>query len=63
MQPTLKKILARFKGDRHAARHYCEDIARAAKNPYLKHEYNLLAIMTRLEYDTFYETTETATRN
>ena len=45
MQPTLKAILARFNGNRNAARNYCVDlsISQTFKNKHLSSEYWLLA--------------------
>ena len=45
MQPTLKAILARFDGNRSAARNYCVDlsISQTFKNKHLSSEYWFLA--------------------
>ena len=45
MQPTLKAILARFDGNRNAARNYCVDlsISQTFKNKHLSSEYWFLA--------------------
>jgi len=45
MEPTLKAILARFSGDRHAARNYCVDLSieQTFKNKNLSSEYRQLA--------------------
>lgn len=45
MQPTLKAILARFNGNRNAARNYCVDLSieQTFKNKHLSAEYWQLA--------------------
>ena len=51
MQPTLKAILARFDGNRSAARNYCVDlsISQTFKNKHLSSEYWQLADMLSAE--------------
>ena len=51
MQPTLKAILARFDGNRSAARNYCVDlsVSQALKNKHLSSEYWQLADMLSAE--------------
>lgn len=49
MEQTIKAILARFHGDSWEAIQYCFRIAEAATNPYLKREYEVLAVEIRLQ--------------
>ena len=52
MTPTLKAILARFNGNRNAARNYCVDLSieQTFKNKHLSSEYWQLADMLSAEF-------------